>query len=168
MICMSLRFVKRYLSGMVDSSVPATAAARPDLAAMLGPLVRALMAAEAPILRAHGLSMWAYAVLLHLDGRLVRTQAALADAIGADKTRLIGVLDDLQARGLIRRQPDPTDRRVRLLAITADGVRLCRAAQAAVQRHEETLLVRLPPAQRRSFLAALQTLAGPPPEARAD
>ncbi|MDN3359383.1 MarR family transcriptional regulator [Actinomadura sp. DC4] len=45
-----------------------------------------------------------------LRDRPTRTQAALAAAINADKTRLIPVLDDLQRRGLIEREPDPADR----------------------------------------------------------
>src|SRR3954468_17239574 len=87
---------------------------RPDLAAMVVPLGRALMAAEQPVLNAHGLTMWAYAVLSHLDETPVRTQAELAEAIHADKTRIIAVLDDRESRGLLTRRPDPKDRRARL------------------------------------------------------
>jgi hypothetical protein len=93
---------------------PGRETTRQDLAAMVVPLGRALVAAELPALRAHGLSMWAYAVLLGLADEPVRTQAALAQAIGADKTRIIGVLDDLEQRHLIQRRPDPADRRARL------------------------------------------------------
>ncbi|MER8039222.1 MarR family winged helix-turn-helix transcriptional regulator [Streptomyces hydrogenans] len=132
---------------------------RPDLAAMVVPLGRALMAAERPVLDAHGLTMWAYAVLLHLDEAPIRTQAALAEAIRADKTRIISVLDDLEARELIRRVPDPQDRRARLLSLTQEGRRLRDSAQAAVQQDEERLLARLPAADRKGFLRALQTLA---------
>jgi DNA-binding MarR family transcriptional regulator len=133
---------------------------RPDLAAMIVPLGRALAAAERPVLHEHGLSMWAYMVLLHLDEQPIRTQAALAGAVGADKTRIIRVLDDLAARGLIHRQPDPADRRARLLSITDSGRRIRDAAQAAVQRREEEdLLARLTPAQRRGFLDALAILS---------
>ena len=57
---------------------------RPDLAAMLAPLLRELVAAEEPVLQAHGLTMWGYVVLLALDRSSMRTQAALAAAIGAD------------------------------------------------------------------------------------
>ncbi|MEZ0066969.1 DNA-binding MarR family transcriptional regulator [Streptacidiphilus sp. MAP12-20] len=133
--------------------------ARPDLAAMMVPLGRALMAAEQPILDAHGVSMWAYAVLLRLDATPLRTQAALAEAIGADKTRIIAVLDDLAARGLISREPDPLDRRVRLLALTPEGRRVRDAVQAAIQIGEERLLGRLPAADRAAFLRGLQALA---------
>jgi DNA-binding MarR family transcriptional regulator len=135
---------------------------RPDLAAMIGPLGRALMALELPILQAHGLAMWAYAVLLHLDEQPVRSQAALAGAIGADKTRIISVLDDLTAGGLIRRWPDPDDRRVRLLSITDEGRRLRDAAQAAIQTAEEDLLGRLTPPERETFLNALRKLSENP------
>jgi DNA-binding MarR family transcriptional regulator len=133
--------------------------ARPDLAAMIGPLGRTLLALEAPILQAHGLAMWAYAVLLHLGEQPVRTQTALADAIGADKTRIIKILDDLTARGLIRRWPDPADRRVRLLSITEEGRGLRDATQAAIQAAEEDVLRRLTPVERETFLTALRKLS---------
>lgn len=48
-------------------------------------------------------------------------ETGLARAIGADKTRIIGTLDALQEAGLISREPDPDDRRVRLLEITEAG-----------------------------------------------
>src|ERR1700743_1408934 len=91
---------------------------RRDLAAMLQPLLRALTAAELPVLARHGVSMWGYVVLSALDDGPARTQAALAQAVGADKTRIIAVLDGLQGAGFITREPDPADRRARLLSIT--------------------------------------------------
>lgn len=132
---------------------------RPDLAAMVVPLGRALMAAEAPVLADHDLPMWGYVVLLALDDVPVRTQAALAAAIGADKTRIIGVLDHLQRRGLIGRQPDPADRRVHLLSLTDKGRALRDAVQADIRRREEKLLARLPASDRHAFLRCLRTLA---------
>ena len=131
---------------------------------MMVPLSRTLVAAEMPVLNAHGLAMWGYVVLLALSDEPTRTQAALAQAIGADKTRIIGVLDDLAERGLIRRTPDPDDRRARLLTITTDGERLRDAVQADVQANEERLLARLSVADRRGFLRGLQLLAALPPE----
>ncbi|MDP9847249.1 hypothetical protein [Streptosporangium lutulentum] len=49
---------------------------RPDLAAMIVPLGRALVDAELPVPRERDLSMWACSVLLALDERPLRTQAA--------------------------------------------------------------------------------------------
>ncbi|AXB41156.1 MarR family winged helix-turn-helix transcriptional regulator [Amycolatopsis albispora] len=131
---------------------------RPDLAAMLGGLMRRLMAAEAPVLEEHGLSMWGYVVLSALDDGPVRTQAALARAIGADKTRIIGTLDKLQDAGLISREPDPADRRVRVLAITAEGRARRRSAQKQIQAHEDELLAGLSDEDRAAFLRAARAL----------
>lgn len=135
---------------------------RPDLAAMVQPLSRTLIDAELPVLREHGLSMWAYMVLLRLDIRPTRTQAALAHAIRADKTRIIRVLDDLQKRGLIDRVADPGDRRARLLTLTPEGRALRDAAQAAIRRKEDRLLARLPPDVRKGFVEGLIRLTGAP------
>ncbi|MER5719114.1 MarR family transcriptional regulator [Streptomyces sp. NPDC002132] len=133
-------------------------ASRLDLAAMVVPLGRALMAAEQPVLDAHGLTMWAYAVLSHLDETPLRTQAALAEAIHADKTRIIAVLDDLESRGLLTRRPDPKDRRVRLLSLTSEGRQLRDIVRAAVQDREERMLGQIPAADRETFLRSLRTL----------
>jgi DNA-binding MarR family transcriptional regulator len=132
--------------------------ARRDLAEMLHPLLQSLIAAELPVLAAHGVSMWGYTVLGALDDGSVRTQAALAEAIGADKTRIIGTLDKLQAAGLITRDPDPRDRRARILTITEEGREVRRSVRAEIQANEERLLARLPAADRRGFLRALQAL----------
>lgn len=131
---------------------------------MLQPLVRALIAAELPVLDRHGISMWGYVVLNSLDGRPARSQAELAQAIGADKTRIIATLDDLQRDGLITREPDPADRRARLLAITGEGHRIRVAVQTEIQANEERVLVLLEPGDRDAFLRAAQVLSKLRPE----
>jgi DNA-binding MarR family transcriptional regulator len=125
---------------------------------MLAPLLREMVAAEGPVLEAHGLTMWGYVVLLALDRSSMRTQAALAGAIGADKTRIIRTLDELQDDGYIERRPDPDDRRMRVLAITAAGRRVKDAAQKEIQRREERWLGELTVEERRTFLRVLERL----------
>ncbi|MFB9359508.1 MarR family winged helix-turn-helix transcriptional regulator [Actinoplanes nipponensis] len=132
---------------------------RPDLGAMVMRLGRALVAAERPVLAAHGVSMWGYIVLSALADEPMRTQAALARAIGADKTRIIGTLDDLQERALIEREPDPEDRRVRLLRLTPAGRQLYASVRAGIRAAEEELLGDLTSADRRVFLRVLQRLS---------
>jgi DNA-binding MarR family transcriptional regulator len=131
---------------------------RDDLAAMLHPLLRDLVAAELPILAAHNMSMWGYVVLNALDRSPVRTQAALAETVGADKTRIIGTLDELQERGYIERRPDPDDRRVRLLEITPAGRAVKNAVQADIQRGEERWLAELTAEECSVFLRVLERL----------
>ena len=125
---------------------------------MLAPLLREMIAAEEPVLESHGLSMWGYVVLLALDRSSMRTQTALAAAIGADKTRIIATLDDLQDSGYIERRPDPADRRVRLLAITEAGRRVKEAAQNEIQAGEERWLGELTAEERRTFVRVLERL----------
>jgi DNA-binding MarR family transcriptional regulator len=131
---------------------------RRDLAAMFVPLARALVAREEPVLQAYDISMWGYVVLTALVEQPVRTQAALAQAINADKSRIIGVLDDLQQRGLIKRQPDAADRRVHLLSLTPAGDWLRRSVEAAIRGGEQEVLATLPPADREAFLRSLKAL----------
>jgi DNA-binding MarR family transcriptional regulator len=131
---------------------------RPDLAAMVVRLGRALVDAERPVLAAHDVSMWGYIVLTALRDQPMRAQAVLARSIGADKTRIIGVLDDLQERGLIEREPDPADRRVRLLRLTPAGRKLHAKVRAAIRAGEESRLAGIPAGDRRAFLQVLQRL----------
>jgi len=125
---------------------------------MLHPLLRDLVAAELPILEAHDVSMWGYVVLNALDQSPVRTQAALAEAIGADKTRIIPTLDELQQKGYIERRPDPEDRRVRLLEIRPSGREVKDAVQADIQRGEGRWLSALTAQEREVFLRALERM----------
>ena len=126
---------------------------------MLAPVIREMIAAELPVLEAHGVSMWGYSVLVALDRSAIRTQAALAEAIGADKTRIIAILDELQQDGLIERAADPEDRRARLLAITKEGRRVKDAVQAEIQSGEERWLGTLSGTDRAVFLRVLQQLS---------
>ena len=137
---------------------------RRDLAAMLHPLTRALVEAELPLLARQGITMWGYIVLNALEHGPARTQAALAQSIGADKTRIIATLDELQQAGLISREPDPADRRIRLLAISAAGRQVRADAQSAIQANEERVLARLPADDRQAFLRVAQILSELPTE----
>jgi DNA-binding MarR family transcriptional regulator len=49
------------------------------------------------------------------------TQTRLADQLGIGRAQIGSVVDRLEARGAVRRQPNPTDRRVWLVEITDAG-----------------------------------------------
>ncbi|WP_112238170.1 MarR family winged helix-turn-helix transcriptional regulator [Kribbella monticola] len=137
---------------------------REDLGALLARLIRRIMEAERPLLEAHGLSMWGYSVLTRLADQPMETQQALAKSIGYDKSRLIALLDDLEADGLLTRQPDPSDRRARTVTLTPTGKSRLRAAKADIRAMEEDLLAPLTPTERRHLLTALPRLAQTPDE----
>jgi DNA-binding MarR family transcriptional regulator len=87
-----------------------------------------------------------------------QTQARLAEAVGRDKTRLIPILDALEARGLVTRAPDPADRRNKTVALTAPGRALRTAVAGAIGVAEEELLGPLDTAERRAFRRLLGRL----------
>ncbi|MDB5542575.1 MAG: MarR family transcriptional regulator [Devosia sp.] len=70
----------------------------------------------------HGVSEAASAPLIWIDrlGDNVR-QNALADAIGIEGASLVRLIDELQASGLVTREPDPSDRRANAVSLTARG-----------------------------------------------
>ncbi|MCH5642812.1 MarR family winged helix-turn-helix transcriptional regulator [Gordonia sp. ABSL49_1] len=51
-------------------------------------------------------------------------QRELAARLGVDAPAASGIVDDLVSRGLVTREPHPTDRRSRLVTITTDGARI--------------------------------------------
>ena len=67
-------------------------------------------------------------------------------------------LDRLEALGLVRRKPDPNDRRGRLIALTDEGRALMDRAVEAHLGNEERLLEGLPPAKREHLVALLREL----------
>jgi DNA-binding MarR family transcriptional regulator len=54
----------------------------------------------------------------------------LAAALGIDPPNATVVVDDLEAQGLVRRGPHPTDRRAKLVEATRKGKELARRADA--------------------------------------
>jgi DNA-binding MarR family transcriptional regulator len=48
----------------------------------------------------------------------------LAATLGCDKSHVTGIADGLERRGLVTREPDPHDRRIRQLVLTAEGRRV--------------------------------------------
>jgi DNA-binding MarR family transcriptional regulator len=48
----------------------------------------------------------------------------LAETLSCDASNVTGLIDRLESRGLIRRRPSETDRRVKVLHLTATGTRL--------------------------------------------
>ena len=132
---------------------------RHDLGATLVRLARAVVAAEQPVLAELGVEMWDYVVLVALRDGPVHSQARLAAATGRDTTRLIPILDRLEQRALLRRTPDPADRRNRVVELTGSGAELVASCQAEIRRMEARLLADLPEDERVTLIAALERVA---------
>ena len=57
------------------------------------------------------------------------TMRELATELSIDAPYATLVVDDLEARGLVERRPDASDRRRKIVAVTREGLRLARAAE---------------------------------------
>jgi len=132
---------------------------RHDLGASFARLTRAMIEAETPILRAHDIEMWDYAVLGALEDSAAPTQSELAAAVHRDKTRLIPILDRLEARRFVTRTPDPADRRNKVIALTDEGRAVLTACRTAIRAMEADFLAAIPAARRQTFVEVLEQLA---------
>src|SRR4051795_3180692 len=63
----------------------------------------------------------------------------LAAALGIDRPNATVLVDDLEAHGLVRRRPHPTDRRAKLVEATPKGKRLARRADEILATPPPTL-----------------------------
>ena len=87
----------------------------------------------------------------------------LADQMRCDRSYITSLADQLEERGLITRIPG-TDRRVKLLTLTEDGVGLRDKISAAVAERN-MILRRLTDDERRTLAPLLERLRGDEPDA---
>lgn len=70
-------------------------------------------------------------------------QTVLAQALGADPSRMVFIIDELEGRGLVQRLASTVDRRSRAIFLTAEGRKLDRALVKNVARQNKLLIERL-------------------------
>jgi 23S rRNA (guanine745-N1)-methyltransferase len=106
-----------------------------------------------------GITPREYCVLAHaLDGQYTQIElAALADL---DKTTMLNTMDYLERDGYAERRPSPTDRRARIITVTAAGADLVAAGHEIADRVHQEVLGALPEEQRQAFTGALASLVG--------
>jgi MarR family transcriptional regulator, temperature-dependent positive regulator of motility len=83
-------------------------------------------------------------------------QATLAGSIAFDRTTLGGVVDRLEARGLLNRHTASHDRRARVLEISSAGADLIAHVEPAVQRAQAIMLSGLDKTEAAEFLRLLE------------
>jgi DNA-binding MarR family transcriptional regulator len=136
-----------------------------DLGAVFFRLLAVITEREAPILAAHGLTMWEYVILGPLLGQPGLSQKELAARSRRDPTRLIGNLDALEERGLITRTVDAADRRRRTVRLTGAGREVVRDTRRQIRAMEAGLLAALPPGDqatlRQHLAVTLRSLREP-------
>lgn len=85
-------------------------------------------------------------------------QRTLAGMIGFDTSTIAGVVDRLEARGLMLRGPSPDDRRVRLLTLSGEGASVLADMVPAVLQAQQRMLEPLAAQDRGEFMRMLKIL----------
>jgi DNA-binding MarR family transcriptional regulator len=106
-----------------------------------------------------GLSPGRVGLLITIDANPGITQSRLAEAANRDRSTMVGVLDQLEARGLVERRRG-ADRRTNGLWLTRAGRTLMARALRAIESHEKRIAAALSAAERRQLLALLAKIAG--------
>jgi DNA-binding MarR family transcriptional regulator len=105
-----------------------------------------------------GLSMARTKVLRRLREQGPTRQSVLAADFGLSPHTITDIIDGLERLGMAERQPDPTDRRAKLVTITAAGQAGLDVAMATRERLLKQVFGALSEADRASLLRLLDSL----------
>jgi DNA-binding MarR family transcriptional regulator len=87
------------------------------------------------------------------------SQQVLGEKLGVFPSRLVGLLDHLEQRGLVERRHNPADRRSHALALTAAGRDTLERIGQIARTHEEALCAALDDADRAQLAEFLRRIA---------
>jgi DNA-binding MarR family transcriptional regulator len=96
-------------------------------------------------------------VILAMEGD--QSGAQLAEILGVGLTTMTGIVDRLEARSLVRREPDPNDRRVRRIVLTDQGRKLVADLVEFGREHKQRILSRLDPRILANLAEAVEALS---------
>jgi DNA-binding MarR family transcriptional regulator len=109
-------------------------------------------------LQDYDLTLAQFGVLAQLQAASHISQQMLADRLFVTKGNMVGLLNRLECRQLVDRQPDPEDGRTHVVSLTEQGAAL---AARVVPEHEELVaacLALIAPEEQRTLHRLLHTL----------
>jgi DNA-binding MarR family transcriptional regulator len=98
-------------------------------------------------------------ILKILAGTPGMSQCALARALGALPSRMVGYVDELERKGLLERRLHESDRRNNALHLTKAGRAAYRSTARLAQEHQQALLAGLSREQRMQLADLLSLVA---------
>jgi DNA-binding MarR family transcriptional regulator len=106
-----------------------------------------------------GLDPRAVLVLRHVGAEEGRTQASLSASLAVPASRIVGIVDELEQRGLVERRANPSDRRAHALWLTSRGRKVLDEVMAVSRAHEVDICAGLSDADRRQLIELLSVIA---------
>jgi DNA-binding MarR family transcriptional regulator len=100
-----------------------------------------------------------YSILTVIEGNPGLRQSEVSEALGIKRANFVAMIDELERRKLVRRDPAPDDRRSYALRLTKAGERLMGELHAVAERHERRIADMLGAETHRRMFASLKTLA---------
>ncbi len=88
----------------------------------------------------HGLNIKQYGLLVLLQAEGPQAQITLSQKVGLDRTSVMNTIDRLEERGLVERQPNPTDRRKHSVMLTSGGLELLNQTRGELKQAVNTFL----------------------------
>lgn len=110
-------------------------------------------------MEAHGLVPRQFLVLNIISEHEGESQQAVSESIGVAKSRMVGVIDELEDQGWVERRVNPYDRRQHALFLTKAGRKLRDAARATAFEHETRIRSVLTPSATKQLLDSLQKIS---------
>lgn len=112
------------------------------------------------MLRELGLTARGVGILTMVVEREPMTQRALGASIGVDRSTMVVLLDELEAKGFVRRARHPEDRRAFLIEPTDPGVAAQKRALQLLDKCEERYLAVLSRPEQHQLRRLLARLFG--------
>ncbi|MEQ9640632.1 MAG: MarR family transcriptional regulator [Alphaproteobacteria bacterium] len=106
-----------------------------------------------------GITPGLFGVLVLIEANPRLNQSRLSEALGIDRSTVVGVIDRLQERGLVRRAPSVTDRRAYALELTKAGAETLAGLKRDVRAHETDITRDLSAGELAQLAALLRRLA---------
>lgn len=119
------------------------------------------LAAAHAALAGHGLRVRSYTVLALAVAEARLSQRDIAEYLRLDPSQVVALVDELQDRGLVAREPDPNDRRAKVVVATPAGRRLHADAAASAHAAERDILSVLGADEQAALRHLLHRLAFP-------
>jgi len=119
---------------------------------------------------AHGLSQGRFTVLMLLYDKAANrpkpgTPADLAECAGVTRATMTGLIDTLERDGLVKREPDPDDRRMMSVHLTDRGLTILQKVLPGHFQWMAALMAPLDEAERKTLVGLLSKIAERAPEA---